>query len=249
MPDVPQRLSKTVMKEETIEKMPTTEFENNVVTSFGKAIKYRVETYRNNDFVKKVMSSRVINYANQEKYTSEDDLWNMEIRRYLYDHFLELQEQNFLKVGNFDYFQNPKLLTKIDLQELITLYEKDLYDVINENEKGLTLLEEKVFRALEEEEIHKVAFDPTDCIVDLRLRFPEDDMYISYLERKQNESKDVIRTIPPDAHQGAGKSNNMNTTHPRIILEDMVCQICNDGDYTDDDLIVFCSVKDFFPLN
>lgn len=23
----------------------------------------------------------------------------------------------------------------------------------------------------------------------------------------------------------------------------MVCQICNDGDYTDDDLIVFCSVN------
>ena len=53
-------------------------------------------------------------------------------------------------------------------------------------------------------------------------------------------------------NNNCNKSNNKaceskNTTLPsklhKIIKDDIVCQVCNDGDYSEDNMIVFCSVR------
>jgi hypothetical protein len=39
-----------------------------------------------------------------------------------------------------------------------------------------------------------------------------------------------------------GQNNSNEKLKSRIFMEDMVCQVCNDGDYSEDNLIVFCAV-------
>ena len=247
MPDVPQRISKLTIKNEVIEKPAQTEAETIFHANFSKSIKYWVESFRNNDYVKKIMSPRVINTVSKNNYTLDDDIWLMEIRRFLFDNYKRLEEMGSLQAENVDIVNNPGILSKLDLQDAIQLFEKELYDVITENEKRLNALETRIFEALEQEDmINKLNFDPSDCIADLRLRFPEDDAFIIQLEKKQNEIKDYTRavSIDPNAAQSKGKSTNQTgMKQPHVYVEDMACQICNDGDYTDDDLIVFCSVS------
>ncbi|CAD8046743.1 unnamed protein product [Paramecium sonneborni] len=44
-----------------------------------------------------------------------------------------------------------------------------------------------------------------------------------------------------DVTQETGKKTQGGRIHLQPILDDALCQVCNDGDYTDDNLIVFCS--------
>jgi len=48
------------------------------------------------------------------------------------------------------------------------------------------------------------------------------------------------------------KNDNINNGNPtqsskvhKIMKDDIVCQVCNDGDYSEDNMIVFCSVYIF----
>ncbi|CAD8138294.1 unnamed protein product [Paramecium pentaurelia] len=59
--------------------------------------------------------------------------------------------------------------------------------------------------------------------------------YIEKIELKiQTDGQNVIT-------QETGKKTQGGGIHLQPILDDALCQVCNDGDYTDDNLIVFCS--------
>ncbi|CAD8140475.1 unnamed protein product [Paramecium octaurelia] len=59
--------------------------------------------------------------------------------------------------------------------------------------------------------------------------------YIEKIELKiQTDGQNVIT-------QETGKKTQGGRSHLQPILDDALCQVCNDGDYTDDNLIVFCS--------
>jgi len=253
--EVPQRLSKDCMKIDTIERQPTNDLENLLLTSISKAVKYSLDAYKSSDFMKKVITSRAVNTYELPEYTVKDEEWTMEIRRFIYDSFISLQEQQFLRAGNFDPFQNPNLLSKIDIQDLVSMYEKDYYNLTIENESHLRELEKRISKQLSEEEsVNKLHFDPTDSLADLRFKFPENTIFISLLEKKKKEEKEVNgsanaleaseqgRTASKTAQSTKTVARNHGLTTTEANSEDSVCQICNGEDYTDDDLIVFCSV-------
>lgn len=244
IPDITERLTKLDIKNEIIQKNSLTENELIFIDSIRKAIKATSSAYTTNDYLKKTMSSRTIKSTPKALYNYEDDEWVMQTRRYLYDGFQNLKEANAFEGVELELPKNSDLMSKIDLQDLITLYEKDLYESALDNEKLLESLEQNVVQTLEEEErFNSLKIDPDSGIVDLKVDFPEDEQFISMLEKKLFESKDLAKVSLPESTIGKSAGNKRAYKFKPKIIDDMVCYVCNDGDYTDDDLIVFCSVN------
>ena len=75
---------------------------------------------------------------------------------------------------------------------------------------------------------------------DLRQATAEEDLYLDYIEyRRQYRISYAPYLVDPELSRTGGKSANMKQT--TLKNEDQVCQVCNDGDYTDTNLIVYCS--------
>ena len=261
--EVPQRLPKDCIKTDNIEPKPVTESDNAFLGSLSKGVKQLLDAYKSVDYNKKVLTSRATTTYEVPEYTAKDAEWTIETKRYILDNYTSLQEQGFLEDQGQSVAQNPDLLSKIDLQDLMTLYEKDYYDLAVENEISLKELEKEVGKEMVDEEyINKLHFDNTDSLADLRLKFPENTVFISLLEKKKNENsnanavgevrkEDQARKSSKSVNVGSTKSTK-TVTRPGInneteaAVEDSVCQICNGEDYNDDDLIVFCSVSCLF---
>lgn len=244
VPDFPQRITKANNKPESTQKFASDALESLLIESFSQGIKY----YAGGSMLSlsgkslSTSSARAPNPVVKANYGEEDDQWLMETRRYIYDSFKKMQKESLLPVLNYDITQNLDLLSKIDLQDLISLYEKELYEVLSENEKRQGQLEKTVTNTLMEEEmINSLEFDPNDPVSDIKLTFPEDEKFIALMERRQNDAKPSNNEKKPGTGQEGMKT--LQKSRPETKLEDMVCQICNDGDYTDDNLIVFCSVS------
>jgi len=261
--EVPQRLPKDCIKNDNIEPHVPTESDNAFLASLSKGVKQLLDAYKSADYNKKVVTSRAANTYEIPEYTAKDAEWTIETKRYILDNFQNLQEQGFIDEYGQHGMQNPGLLSKIDLQDLMTLYEKDYYDLAVENEITLKELEKEVGKQMiDEEYINKLHFDNTDSLADLRLKFPENTVFISLLEKKKNEIKDVNgqpvgegRTGGEQARKSSKSSKSVNVSskstktvtraginnETEAAVEDSVCQVCNGEDYNDDDLIVFCA--------
>jgi len=76
---------------------------------------------------------------------------------------------------------------------------------------------------------------PFNILADLDNTSRREKEFFDYLESKQQDPRGFTL-------------ESLRTTNNSKMLEphDVVCQICNDGDFTDDNLIVYCSVKLFF---
>jgi len=243
-PDIPQRLTRLDLKSEVIHVKPVVEASEHMhLSSFSKAIRHSTETIRANNLA----ASRTINHVHRPNYTMEDDEWMIEMRRFIYENYTALHENNDSKPENFD------LLSKIDLQDLILLYEKDLYGIASHNEKEIDAIETKISDLIQQEEpLRKLNHDLQDSLVDFKMKFPEEEAFISYLEKKQNEAKETAKPaqpMPNESHASKGGKKGPGSmsrkTNVKVKLEDAICQICNDADYSDDDLIVFCAVISF----
>ena len=137
VPEIPERIAKSDINIESILKCSFTEYESIFLDSFRGATKAYSETYVNGDFSRKTISPRAISMLPKQEYDTDDDEWIMQNRRYIYDNFMKLEEKGLFQM-NLDkpLIDDPDLSRKIDLQDLISFYEKDLYDVMIENEKG-----------------------------------------------------------------------------------------------------------------
>ncbi len=257
--EVPQRLAKDCMKTDNIEPQPVSDSGNAFLGSLSKGVKQLLDAYKSSDYNKKVLTSRAASTIDVPEYTAKDAEWTVETKRYILDNFVNLQEQGLIEDS---VPESADLLSKIDLQDLMTLYEKDYYDLAVENEISLKELEKQVGKQMVEEEyINKLHFDNTDSLADLRLKFPENTVFISLLEKKKNENKDAngqpIGEVKGDQARKSSKSVNVGSKSTKTVnraginneteaaVEDSVCQVCNGEDYNDDDLIVFCSVSCF----
>ena len=81
---------------------------------------------------------------------------------------------------------------------------------------------------------------PTDPFQLINQTHPLDMEFLEYL--KQRRRKEHLLEIATQA-QKAQKQSAKNKANPNVdpTLDDAKCQICTDGDYTEDNLIVFCS--------
>jgi len=251
-PDVSQRLTRLDLKSDYIQTKPLDASEQTLLTSFSKAIKHSTESLRANNYAEKISTSRNINVIHRPTYTIEDDEWIIQMRKYIHENYTQLQEKENNSLQQDD--TNFDVLSKIDLQDLLLLYEKDLANLALQNEEEIDELENKISDFIEQEEpLKKLNHDLQDSLVDFKMKFPEEEAFISYLERKQNEEKEKGKTSLPEANEshasknakGGKKSSSSMSLHAnaKVKLEDAICQICNDADYSDDDLIVFCAVN------
>ena len=252
--DVKQRLGRDHIKD-PLPKTNFNEFETILANSFSKSIKYSLDAHRNNEQSKKALSSRQVNTIETAEYTPDDDQWIMNIRRHIYDNYNKLQESGYLQTGGYDIYDNLNVLSKIEVPDLVALYEQEYCELLTENEVTLKQLEKTVFNSLSEEEgINRLYFDQNDSLADLRINFPENIAFIDLLEKKKNEYKDVNKKAMPEGKEDISNDQGRKTTarnysvkaKPEVVLEDSVCQVCNGEDYNDDDLIVFCSVINLF---
>ena len=238
--DFALKLPKTGLRPDITQKH-ITEFELLLIQSLGQGIKYYSNGIVNNDAAMNSANARAPYLREKQSYTEEDDQWVMETRRYIYDGFKKLQEEKLLPALNYDIMQNLNLLSKIDAEDLIKLYEKELKDISTDNERRQSHLESEMLGALGEEKmIHELSFDAEDIMSDVKLTFPEDEKFIALMERRQND----MRLMSQEGKKSVGQEGTKTAQKCRpTSLEDFICQVCNDGDFTDDNKIVFCSVS------
>lgn len=179
--------------------------------------------------VSKYHSKRKLEPEYIAKYKSSDDQWILESRQVALDFAMSKL--------NKDLSDHVNVVKKFDLNDLIVLEEAQLYDLSVVNENRLAKLRESLINAAENEKwMKECCVSANDPLVDLKLRVPEEENFLAYLERKQIESKDLSARLAEGSAQANGK------TKPKVPTEDLVCLVCNDRDSNDNDLIVFCSV-------
>lgn len=240
-PDFIQRITKNSSKPETMEKLASDDFELLLIRSLSQGIKLYGNDIFSNDALSSLPGMKPLHAHEKSPYNDEDDYWLIETRRYIYEGFKKLQKDRLLPVLNYDIMENLGLLSKIEIDDMITLYEKDLRDLFIDNERRQSELERNAYEELKTEEtVMNLDFDPNDVMSDIKLTFAEDEKFIALMERRQNDPKPV--SIDGKAFNGQEGTKTVQKSR-KTILEDMVCQVCNDGDYTEDDLIVFCSVR------
>ena len=194
------------------------------------------------------MNARAVNMVSKPFYSSSDDEWICETKTFIKESYRHLKDNHYLQVEYPDAKEDGDYLNKIDIQDLAHLYEKSLYEARLDIEDQLSQLEQKVFNGLSEEDyIHKLNFEPNDSLVDLRIRFPEENSYINFLEKKQHEMKELQTKTEIDAekiHAGKSYSKSRKTlkTKPLHSHETFQCQICTEECSTEDDSVSVCSV-------
>lgn len=181
-----------------------------------------------------IWSSHVETRKRNEKepkaeYNMDDDQWILENRSKVHEFALNH--------ASIDWSENVDALKKIELEDLISILEGEQAKITEKNREGFSKLKENFFNTIQEKAfLHPKGLDLEDPLVDLKVKVPEEENFITLLEQKQVECRDSMKAEEKDRY--AGK-------RPITVTNDADCQICNDGDYTDDNKIVFCSVSYF----
>lgn len=141
--------------------------------------------------------------------------------KFVYDHFNDL------------FIQEIKGLNKLDLEQIDEEYQVQLDEVAHRNKSTLATLETDTKRLKQLD-----LLEPSDALLkDIFGLCKEEQEYIENIQnaqQTQDNDSNVQKTL--------GKQH-VHNVHKKEDLEDAVCQICNDGDYQDDNQIVFCAVS------
>ncbi|EAS02021.2 PHD zinc finger protein (macronuclear) [Tetrahymena thermophila SB210] len=143
------------------------------------------------------------------------------------------------KERNFNQEEILKALKKQDLDEIISLYQYHLFQQEKEVKNMVENLKKNMQKDIENEKLIYTPqeLDMNDILVDIHYQNSMEQEYLNFLENKQQ----FIDFESERQNQNQNQKKQHTKQHEKIVMEDMACQICNDGDYTDDDLIVFCS--------
>eukprot|EP00828_Plagiopyla_frontata_P011486 TRINITY_DN16355_c0_g1_i1.p3 TRINITY_DN16355_c0_g1~~TRINITY_DN16355_c0_g1_i1.p3 ORF type:complete len:237 (-),score=53.02 TRINITY_DN16355_c0_g1_i1:1250-1960(-) len=166
----------------------------------------------------------------KQRYTQEDDLFLLELR----------------KISFLNKTQN--------LEELIENYEFELSIQISLNSVHLQSLEKKIETERDSffESFKSPSPNYNDILIDLASLAEQEKEYITYLETRQQQQiiKDNSEAQQKlqqnyqnqDNEQQASKGGTRHCNQRQLpTIDDITCQICNDGDYSDDNQIVLCS--------
>ncbi|CAD8142523.1 unnamed protein product [Paramecium octaurelia] len=118
-----------------------------------------------------------------------------------------------------------------DLDELITNQEIELEQMTKQNEETL----QQFINLVPTVKQHLKTDQQNNLLRDIAGLTETEKQYIEKTEMKiqADEQNTVV--------QETGKKTQGGGIHLQPNLDDALCQVCNDGDYTDDNLIVFCS--------
>jgi hypothetical protein len=209
--------------------------------------------FASNEFLDKRDPIKRILLKILDKFSNTNYLKNLNLqkeknlrRQFLFD-LVSFSDKNAIKKNEDEKFivESPLDKKNISLEFLIEFLEENLRKISEENEKNLSLsllnnlnynnffggklLKDKD-GFIEIDEI-KNKFDKEDVLMDLRYKSKYSKDFMDYIINKNEEmnekKKDIILTRLDEE-----KYNNP---------DDIVCLVCNDGDYEDNDLIVYCS--------
>ncbi|KAL4493484.1 hypothetical protein ABPG72_007492 [Tetrahymena utriculariae] len=192
-----------------------------------------------------------LNYINKHAYTFEDEIYIIQNRLFLLDTL------NYFKI--MEESSNEEKLTQlknIELEKIINLlitHYQQQQDHNNEEFENLKLRIKEDFE--QERRINDVqSLDFNDILIDLNTMNPIEKEYIKFLESKQQldysqsiqimqQQQNILGDLQDSAIVGQQSLKSQGSTKQVQIKhsEETRCQVCNECDYADNDLIVFCS--------
>lgn len=148
-----------------------------------------------------------------------------------------LKDLEFLTTAEMDFLNYLELRQ----QQNLALMNMDLYDEEKSPSKTLDISLPK------QEKSNEFADPGNDIVIDLEDAKESDDTM------KEKPGSEDIKKSPEQSNPETSKQENENpqpsnqnqsskTTKAKIVKDDIVCQVCNDGDYSEENMIVFCSV-------
>lgn len=157
--------------------------------------------------------------------------------------YLEAKQQLDLALLNNEMYEENKTVTnEISLQIDLTKQEK-----IENNEK-IEKIENKEKIENNENNENKENIENIENKANVEKIEVEPNKEIcceNCLEDKNTCSKCKNKTGKFSSTNPSKKPNKI----PKLMKDDIVCQVCNDGDYSEDNMIVFCSVIFIFTIN
>lgn len=173
-------------------------------------------------------------WAYKNSYTQEDDIFILEMRSFISNNLLKFWV-DFKKTSAEKERQQFDLskVRSISLENTIILLQNEIKVIQNQN----IVLLEKLARNFNKEKKNMEIFNckndyinSKEVLQDLFFFNVAEEQFLTYLENKQ-QSNELL------------KDNKNGSQRDVKYVEENACQICNEGDYFDDNLIVFCSVK------
>lgn len=156
--------------------------------------------------------------------------------------YLELKQQHNLALMNMDLYDDEKI------SNLTTDNLKNITNELNNSKNDQT------YNLIIDELIHQ---KPS-------LKNENGDNGLKSVKTMNNEMNDINNNddinknnhnqsdVGENSNSSQMKNDNINNGNPtqsskvhKIMKDDIVCQVCNDGDYSEDNMIVFCSVYIF----
>jgi hypothetical protein len=135
-----------------------------------------------------------------------------------------------------------------DLEKMITILDNKLKIIKSKNENIL----DSIFQTIQDENFicsfeDEFAYDQNDILIDMNFNNKYIKEFRTYLINKHERDSRSIPFCEDSAEVGLSKQKNkfsiftreeeINNSNP----DDIVCLVCNDGDYEENDLIVYCS--------
>lgn len=125
------------------------------------------------------------------------------------------------------------------IDAIINEFDKKLKCVQNENAENFKqlriLLSKKEFINTDNKHDEEIVYHPNDLLEDMQFHSDVKQELFNYLNlkhQKKIENRDNCQIL-----------TKFEEEQSRTIPDDIVCAVCNSGDYEDNDLIVFCSVS------
>lgn len=204
------------------------DLETKQLARFRGAIKDKIRSFKLSGWATSSCSEAKHHGEIKSVYDIEDDQWLLELRA--------LVNEFAIKNIAADWSDNLNLMKKIELTDLITVLETEQSDKARQNKEKLDALKRAAKEVVEEESVLcPKKQDLEDLLVDIRVKFPEEESYLSYMDQRQRN---------PKTHRKIAVEGKLSLKALKALAAECDCQICNDGDYTEGNKIVFCSVND-----
>lgn len=149
----------------------------------------------------------------------------------------QFDSDNILKDLEFLTFMESDFLNYLESkqQQDLALYNLEIY----EENKNLIPIDGVFQKSEDSQKLSEITANPN-----------EEKLSDTTKQHESNSPEDVIKNPNPHGKVQHNKSNfsvsmvpsKKPSKLPKLLKDDIVCQVCNDGDYSEDNMIVFCSV-------
>lgn len=193
------------------------------------SIKEKMANLKKRGITKPQPSKAKLEKKIKQNYDSADDEWILQMRSKI----TNFAQENI----GVDWSTSIDIAKKTNLDDLIGLLELEEMELSEKTSKAFNELEIKATKEINETALfYQKNSAVNDLMRDLKVKTSDEEVYLSLLEKKQNETTLTLET--PEV----GEKERVASTRTINMVKEDDCQICNEGTWTDENHIVFCSV-------